>query len=284
MHDEKTYKAQLAIAARRLTSAGVHRPGREARRLMQHACGLSAAALIRDELAEMDDRAREAFFDLIERRATGEPFEYLTGEAGFYGLDLYCTRATLIPRADSEVVVDEALARLPLGRAARMADLGTGTGCLLIALLKNQPGLTGIGVERSPAAALIAERNLVRHGLSDRGGIETASWSDWTGWGAMDLIVSNPPYIRTEVIAGLDASVRAFEPHSALDGGDDGLAAYRSIVSRAGKDMKGGAWIVLEIGFDQRESVSSLLQAAGFEAISCGQDSGLRDRVIAARR
>jgi len=140
MHDEKTYKAQLAIGARRLTSAGVHRPGREARRLMQHACGLSAAALIRDELAEMDDSAREAFFDLIERRATGEPFEYLTGEAGFYGLDLYCTRATLIPRADSEIVVDEALARLPLGpgrdagveddtnrvlaRLQRMADIG----------------------------------------------------------------------------------------------------------------------------------------------------------------
>lgn len=284
MHDAKTYKAQLAIAAKRLTGAGVHRPGREARLLMQHACGLSAAALIRDELSEMEDSARETFFDLVERRATGEPFEYITGEASFYGLDFFCTRDTLIPRADSEVAVNEALARLPLGRAAKVADLGTGTGCLLIALLKNQPGLTGVGIERSHDAAYIAVRNLTRHGLNDRARIQTGSWENWNGWGEVDLVISNPPYIRRDVIDSLEAGVRAFEPHTALDGGDDGLDAYRSIISRAANGMKAGAWIVFEIGFDQRETVSALLRDAGFDAIFCGQDSGLRDRVIAARR
>lgn len=284
MHETKTFKAQLAVAAARLRSAGFHQPGREARQLMQYACGMSASDIIREELSEMDDAARAAFFDLVERRAAGEPFEYLTGEASFYGLDFHCTRDTLIPRGDSEIVVDEALARLPLGREAMVADLGTGTGCLLIALLKNQPGLTGHGLEKSPEAATVARRNLMRHGLRKRAAIDTRDWTTWRGWHRFDLIISNPPYIRTGIIGTLEASVRAFEPHLALDGGEDGLDAYRYIVSQAANGMKAGAWLVLEIGYDQGEAVSQLLRDAGFEAISCGQDQGLRDRVIAARR
>ena len=284
MHEARTFKAQLAIAAARLKSAGFHKPGREARQLMQHVCSMSASDLIREELSEMDDKARGAFFDLVERRVSGEPFEYLTGVASFYGLDFYCTRETLIPRADSEVVVDEALARLPLGRTARVADLGTGTGCLLIALLKNQPGLSGHAVEKSPAAAAIARKNLIRHRVRSRASITIGSWEDWDGWGDVDLIISNPPYIRTGTIATLDASVRAFEPHDALDGGEDGLEAYRSIISLAAARLKEGAWLVFEIGFDQREAVTGLLEKAGFGSISCGQDHGQRDRVVAARR
>lgn len=284
MHEARSFKAQLAVASARLKSAGFHQPGREARRLMQHACGMSASDLIREELAEMGDAARTAFFDLIERRASGEPFEYLTGEASFYGLDLHCTHDTLIPRADSEVVVDEALARLPLGRDLHIADLGTGTGCLLIALLANQPGVKGTGVELSEGAAAVARRNLARHDLTARGTILNQSWQDWSGWGEVDLIISNPPYIRTTVIDTLDAGVRAFEPHSALDGGDDGLDAYRDIIARASQGMKSDAWLVFEIGFDQRETVSALLKDAGFEAISSMQDHGQRDRVVAAKR
>lgn len=284
MHEARTFKAQLAIAAARLKSAGFNKPGREARQLMQHACSMSASDLIREELSEMGDKARTAFFDLVERRVSGEPFEYLTGVASFYGLDFYCTRDTLIPRADSEVVVDEALARLPLGRDARVADLGTGTGCLLIALLKNQPGLRGHAVEKSPAAAVIARKNLIRHRVRSRTSITVGSWEDWDGWADVDLIISNPPYIRTGTISTLDASVRAFEPHGALDGGEDGLAAYRSIISLAKTRLKEGAWLVFEIGFDQREPVTALLVEAGFRSISCGQDHGQRDRVVAARR
>ena len=245
---------------------------------------MSATELIREELSLMDDDARMAYFDLVERRVSGEPFEYLSGEASFYGFDIQCTPDTLIPRADSEVVVDEALARLPLGRDAKVADLGTGTGCLLIALLKNQPGLTGTGVEQSRAAASVARQNLAQHDLTDRAFIETESWADWDGWSDADLIISNPPYIRSDVIPTLDIGVRGFEPALALDGGDDGLDAYRSIISRAALQMKPGAWLVFEIGFDQRETVSALLEEAGFYSISCGQDRGDRDRVISARR
>lgn len=284
MHEARTFKAQLAIATQRLKSAGIDHPGRDARHLLQHACKLTAADLIRDELVEMTLEQSSAFFDLVERRASGEPFEYVTGSAWFYGLEFECSPATLIPRADSEVVVDEALTRLPLGRTARIADLGTGTGCLLIALLKNQPGTTGVGIERSSRAAQTANANLRRHDLSARGSIITGSWEDWSGWNEADLIISNPPYIATDVIKTLDESVKSHEPHLALDGGTDGLAAYRSIIHRARSGMKPGAWLVFEIGFDQGEAVTGLLEKAGFESISCGQDLGERDRVVSARR
>ncbi len=284
MHEARTYQAQLTVAAARLKSVGLDRPGREARHLMQHACGLTATGLINCETSPMESGDAETFFDLIERRASGEPYEYLTGEAWFCGLAFACTADTLIPRADSEVVVDEALTRLPLGREAKIADLGTGTGCLLIALMKQQPGLIGTGIDCSAKAAAVAQTNVQRHGIGDRANILTFSWRDWTGWEDVDLIISNPPYIRSEIIDTLDASVKDYEPHLALDGGASGLEAYDEIIAMASERMKPGAWIVLEIGFDQAAEVQSLLEEAGFETISVAQDAGQRDRVVTARR
>ena len=284
MHDKDSYRAHLKTASERLAGARIELPAREARHLMQHICGKDAAGLIGIENDPMPADQRGRFFALVERRATGEPYEHLTNESWFYGLAFHCTSDTLIPRLDSEVVVDEALARLPLGRDVKVADLGTGTGCLLITLLANHPGLQGVGIEQSPPAAAVATRNLATHNLSDRGHIETMSWSDWAGWAEMDLIISNPPYIRTDVIDTLDESVRAFEPHVALDGGASGLEAYESIIDLAAKQMKPDAWLVFEIGFDQREAVMALLDRAGFNSIGCRQDSGQRDRVVCARR
>ncbi|WP_300377100.1 peptide chain release factor N(5)-glutamine methyltransferase [Henriciella sp.] len=284
MHEANNYKALLVIASKRLKAAGIYKPAREARRLIMHASGLDAAGLISSELSEMPPQTRAAYFDLIERRTAGEPFEYLTGEASFYGLDFICSSATLIPRADSEVVVDEALARLPLGRKARVADLGTGTGCLLIALMKNHPGLQGIGIEQSSEAAEIARRNLARHGLTDRALILPESWTDTSQWHSAELVIANPPYIAAATIQSLDKSVKAFEPLTALDGGDDGLEAYRSIISLAAQHLSPGAWLVFEIGYDQREAVSRLLQEHTFTSISSVQDHGLRDRVVSAKR
>ncbi|RIJ23903.1 peptide chain release factor N(5)-glutamine methyltransferase [Henriciella barbarensis] len=283
MHEVRTYKEQLGIASTRLKSAGIDRPAREARHLMQHVCSFSATDLINRETDLMPKVETEAFFDLIERRSLGEPYEYLTGEAWFYGLQFACSPDTLIPRPDSEIAVDEALARLPLGRVSRVADLGTGTGCLLIALLKQEPRLTGVGIDLSSAAIDVAQRNVDAHGLGDRADMRPIGWRDWDGWGEADLIISNPPYIRSEVIDTLDNSVRAFEPHSALDGGTSGLDAYREIIALAAKGMKAGAWIVFEIGFDQADQVRFLLETAGFSSISVATDTGQRDRVVSAR-
>ena len=284
MHEPRTYQAQLAIAAARLKATGHDRPAREARHLMQHVCQMNPTELINRETDPMSEADSQAFFDLVERRASGEPFEYLTGEAWFYGLAFHCTPDTLIPRIDSEVVVDEALARIPLGREAHIADLGTGTGCLLITLLANHPRATGVGVERSRRAAAIAESNLERHGLGTRAAVQTGSWEDWQGWAEADLIISNPPYIASKVVGTLDESVRAYEPHEALDGGRDGLDAYRSIVSMGQTRLKPGAWRVFEIGFDQREAVMTLMETAGFAQVSSAQDTGQRDRVVCGRR
>ncbi|QYJ02107.1 peptide chain release factor N(5)-glutamine methyltransferase [Thalassovita mediterranea] len=283
MHEARTYKVQLGIASTRLKSAGIDRPGREARHLMQHVCAFSAADLINRETDLMPKAETEAFFDLIERRSLGEPYEYLTGEAWFYGLRLACSPATLIPRPDSEVAVDEALARLPLGRVSKIADLGTGTGCLLIALLKHEPRLTGVGIDLSAAAIEVARQNVEAHDLGERAEMRAIGWRDWDGWGETDLIISNPPYIRSGVIETLDDSVRAYEPHTALDGGASGLDAYREIIALAAKGMKPGAWIVFEIGFDQGAEVQSLLETAGFASISVASDTGQRDRVVSAR-
>ncbi|MAN74918.1 MAG: protein-(glutamine-N5) methyltransferase, release factor-specific [Henriciella sp.] len=284
MHEARTFQTQLTIAAARLKSVGLERPGREARHLMQHVCGLTATQLINCENDLMSDGQSEAFFDAVERRACGEPYEYLTGEAWFCGLAFACTPDTLIPRGDSEVVVDEALARLPLGREAKVADLGTGTGCLLIALMKQQPGLSGVGIDRSAGAVEVARRNVRTHGLEARAAMLALGWAEWEGWDEMDLIISNPPYIRSDVIGTLDTSVKAYEPHSALDGGTSGLDAYREIISLAARHMKKDAWLVFEIGFDQADEVRKLLEMAGFEAISVAQDTGQRDRVVTARR
>lgn len=283
MHEARTYKVQLGIASTRLKSAGIDRPAREARHLMQHVCSLSATDLINRETDLMSKAETEAFFDLIERRSLGEPYEYLTGEAWFYGLKFACSPATLIPRPDSEVAVDEALARLPLGRVSKIADLGTGTGCLLIALLKQEPRLTGVGIDLSSAAIDIARRNVDAHSLGDRAHMHTMSWRDWDGWAEADLIISNPPYIRSEIIDTLDESVRAYEPHSALDGGASGLDAYREIIALAARKMKPGAWVVFEIGFDQADQVRLLLETAGFSSISVAIDTGQRDRAVSAR-
>ena len=284
MDETRTIRAQLAVATARLKSAQIEHPGREARHLLQFVCAFDAARLISEELNELDDALRTRFFDLVERRAAGEPFEYLTGEAHFYGLLLHCSPATLIPRADSEVVVDEALTRLPLDRPAMVADLGTGTACLLIAVMTNHPGLRGVGIERSDAASAVARQNIERHGLVGRAQILTGGWEAWGGWGQADLIISNPPYIVHDVIETLEPGVKAYEPHEALDGGTDGLDAYRSLISLAAEGMKPDAWLVLEIGFDQRETVSALLHEAGFNAISSVQDMGQNDRVVCAKR
>ena len=284
MHEPRTYQAQLAIAASRLKATGHDRPAREARHLMQHVCRIGPTELINRETVLMEEADSQAFFDLIERRASGEPFEYLTGEAWFYGLPFHCTSDTLIPRTDSEVVVDEALARIPLGRPAHLADLGTGTGCLLITLLSNHPQATGVGVEQSGRAAAIAESNLERHDLQSRASIQHGSWEDWQGWEEADLIISNPPYIASKIVDTLDQSVRAYEPHDALDGGDDGLDAYRSIISIGQARMKPGAWLVFEIGFDQRDAVMALMDRAGFTQLSSARDTGQRDRSVCGRR
>jgi len=252
--------------------------------LLAHVAGCQSADLIARGGDPVSDETIPAFSDVIARRATREPLQHILGTTEFYGLDFLSDARALIPRPDSEIVVEAALARIPEGQPVFVADLGTGSGCLLSAILANRPQASGEGVEASPEAAALARENLSRLGLSDRASVHNGPWSGWQKWNEADLIISNPPYIVSAEMAGLMPEVRDHDPAAALDGGADGLDAYREIVRLGATTMKPGAWLVFEIGYDQRESVSGLLEMAGFEAISCLNDLGGNDRAIVAQR
>lgn len=253
-------------------------PRREARSLLAHTLGLSPTDLIRDPAAAVDTTAYDA---LLARRAAHEPMALLLGHRGFWTLDLQVSPATLIPRPDTEAVIEAVLAqaRRP---PARILDLGTGTGCLLLALLSEYPGAFGIGVDRIPAAAALAQRNAARNGLADRAAFLAGNWSDALA-GQFDIVVSNPPYIRAGDIPGLMPEVAAWEPASALDGGADGCDAYRAILTRLGGLLAPDGLAALELGAGQADDVAALALGSGFAA-TFHRDLGGIDRCILLRR
>lgn len=279
-----TFDALIAQARSRFREAGISEANQNALMLMLHAFGDTRAALISAGNAPVPKAVEEVYLAAVERRLAREPLQHILGITSFYGLDIRTDARALIPRIDSECVVEAALDRMPKDTPLTVADLGTGSGCLLAALLSQRPLARGEGVEASPAAASLARENLQALRLADRGAVFTGSWAHWQGWEMADLIVSNPPYIASAEIGSLEPEVRAHDPMSALDGGADGLAAYREIAALAAARMKPGAWLVLEIGHDQKAALEGLMAQAGFEAIASGQDLGGNDRWVAARR
>ena len=230
------------------------------------------------EVIPADIRSR--FEAAVERRARREPLQHIIGWTGFFGLELKTDARALIPRPDSECAVEVALALVSPHDHLRIADLGTGSGCLLLALLSNLPEAEGAGVEADAAAASLARENITLCGLSTRASVFEGSWSDWTGWTTADLIISNPPYIPTRVIGSLEPEVRDHDPAAALDGGEDGLEAYREIIRLGRTYMKRGVPLVLEIGHDQRSAVQALLADSGFTGMGHRLDLGGNDRCV----
>ncbi len=253
-------EAIRAAAARLAASSDTARL--DAELLMAQALGLTRSDML---LRAMRDPAPASFAALVERRAAHEPVAYITGEAEFYGLTLRVTPATLIPRCDSETLVEAALERA--GPEGRALDLGTGTGALLLAVLASREGWEGCGIDASPAALAVAAENAAALGLADRSAWHLRDWRN-PGWaddlGTFDLILCNPPYVEAD--ADLDRQVRDFEPASALFAGPEGLDDYRILVPALRALMKPGAVAVLEIGANQAESVGALAAASGFAA------------------
>lgn len=280
MADIQRYCDLIMGAAQQLRAADIDAPQREARLLMGVATGLTTTQLIICEQDEAPEAVAVKYDGIVQRRAAREPFAHIAGQRSFYGLDFVSDARALVPRPDSERVVEVALERLRVGAGVKIADLGTGSGCLLVAILKTHGAATGIGIEANANAASLAQENVARHDLSDRAEIAQMSWTDWNGWGEVDLIVSNPPYIVSDVIETLAPEVSLYDPADALDGGADGLVAYREIISRGATRMKTGAHLVFEIGYDQKESVSDLLEKAGFTAIEAYSDLNGHDRVV----
>lgn len=278
-----TYDAMIRQATERFQEAGIDEARPNAMMLMLHAFGDTRAALIAAGASPVPKGVEEKFLSAVERRVKREPLQHILGTTHFYGLEFHSDPRALIPRIDSEVVAETALSLIHRERAEVIADLGTGTGCLLGAILWNRPLAVGTGVEADPAAASLARENFDVLGLERRARVFEGHWLDWTGWGGADLIISNPPYIASAEIESLAPEVRDHDPHAALDGGADGLSAYREIIRLAGEQMKTGAWLVLEIGHDQRAAVLALLAAAGFADMGHKADLGGNDRCVWGR-
>lgn len=277
-------RAWLRQAAERLAAAGEAEAPREARLLFAAIAGRPPALSEPDAAAAPDLAARLAA--ALERRAAGESLARILGRREFWSLEFGLNAATLEPRPDSETLVAALLALLrPAEAPWRLLDLGTGSGCLLLALLSERPAAWGLGIDRAPAAAGQAAANAARLGLGARAAFLAADWAAaLAGEGSFDAVLSNPPYVTSAACARLPAAVRRNDPRLALDGGADGLAAYRAILPQARRLLRPGGWVALEIGSDQVETVGALLDAAGFAERRLERDLAGRGRVLTARR
>ncbi|WP_374765163.1 peptide chain release factor N(5)-glutamine methyltransferase [Yunchengibacter salinarum] len=277
----------LKLGTARLKTTGIDQPRAEARLLLGHVLGRDGRML---ELAADDPLHAPRLSEyeaLLARRAKGEPVAYLTGFKAFYEHDFRVTPDTLIPRPDSETLVRMALDHLPMGAEGTIADMGTGSGCLLLSVLAARPGLSGVGSDISGAALTVAADNGARLGLADR-----ARWLEGDGLAPLEtarpaggyaLVLSNPPYIETPALAGLMRDVRDFEPRSALDGGPDGLSFYRQLAQGAPGLLAPSGLLAVEVGVDQAGPVAALFAGAGATDTARIPDLGGIDRVVCAR-
>lgn len=255
----------------------------DARLLLEFVCQCRQAALIADPDVLLVPAQRQHYQALVMRRAAGEPFAYLVGEAGFYGLNLAVTPDVLVPRPETEDLVAWALEVLHGKSAPQIADLGTGSGAIALALARARPDARILAVDISPAALSVATVNRDRLGLNNVD-LCCASWFDgWVVPEGLDLIVSNPPYIpATDPHLGGDG-VR-YEPLLALTDGADGLSAYRALAAGVASHLKPGGWLLVEHGHDQSAEVASLWHAAGLDPVMARQDLSGNPRMTAGQR
>ena len=259
----ETVGAVLAAAMRRLAAAGSPTPQLDARLLLEAAAGLSREEMILEPARRLEPSALSRFEDLLIRRARHEPVSRILGEREFYGRRFRVTPAVLDPRPDTETLVEAALRAMPA--APRILDLGTGSGAIIVTLLAERPDAAGVAVDLSPDALAVAAMNAQASGVMGRLTLLEGSWFTPVT-GSFDLIVSNPPYIGSAAVAGLDPDVREHDPLLALDGGPDGLAAYRAIAREATSFLKPDGMVMVEIGAGQADDVAAIFADAGFVA------------------
>ncbi len=274
-----------ALRERLAAAPDIARPEQEARWLLGHVLNLDDTALALDPHAAVSPEEAARLEAFAARRIAGEPLARLLGTWEFWGLPMRLSAATLVPRADSETLIEAALARLDTqGRRRerwRALDLGTGSGCLLLALLHEAPLATGLGIDRAPDAVATARDNAARLGLSGRALFRTGDWAAGVDE-RFDVVLSNPPYIPSADIATLETAVREHDPHLALDGGADGLDAYRRIAAALPGLLAPEGFAVLEHGHDQREAVAAILGDAGLAVVESRSDLAGLPRALLA--
>jgi release factor glutamine methyltransferase len=273
----------LQAAAARLAEAGIERPQAEARLLLEATTGLSRAAVIGFPERTLGAVERDAFDAMVVRRCHHEPASRILGRREFWSLPFEVTPATLDPRPDSETLVSTVLGQLG-DRAARrsIVDLGTGTGCLMLALLSELPHATGTGVDLSAEAIEVAQRNAAAHGLSERTRFVVDDWARRVS-DRFDIVISNPPYIRSAEIGQLAPEVADHDPRAALDGGTDGLDAYRALLPQAKRLLAPDGLIALEIGRGQGPAIRDLARGVGLHESGSASDLAGIERCLMFR-
>jgi len=264
----ETLAALEAEGTEALRLAGIEMPRHEARLLLQHAAGVNLETLIAHPARGVSPAAAQSYRGFIRRRMEREPVAYILGCREFWSLEFRVSPAVLVPRPDSETLIEAALAGLAdRGAPLRVLDLGTGSGCLLLALLSELPNATGVGLDVSPAALDVARANAQALGLGARAAFREGGWSAMPAE-PFDIVLANPPYIPEPELCALERDVRDYEPHLALSGGADGLDAYRAILPVLGRVAAPHARIVFEHGAGQQDAVSALARAEGFAIMS----------------
>ena len=283
MLNSQSIKASLLLAATQLKAQGIEAETAklEAQLLLQHALNVNRAWLIAHEHENLPPSIHEAYRAMLERRLNSEPIAYILGYREFYGLNLKVTADTLIPRPDTETLVEAALAKTSYQEKSQILDLGTGTGAIALAIAKHRPQAHITAVDTSENALKISQENAQNLHISNVQ-FMLSNWFDALKNQRFDVIVSNPPYIEANDMHLKQGDLR-FEPISALASGEDGLDAIRAIISQAPQHLNPHGWLMLEHGYNQASKVAALLEQAGFSDISNAKDLSGIDRVTIGR-
>lgn len=264
----------------RLKTVQIDQPAIDARLLLEVAADVTRTDIITDPYRVLTEAQMATLDDFLDRRARREPVSHIIGRKGFWKILLQVNKHVLTPRPETEVIVDEVLKAFPEQMPFNMLDLGVGSGTILLAVLAERPAAKGLGIDVSEEALAVARENAANLDLAGRVALLRGDWTNGLGDDSFDLVVSNPPYIATEVIETLEPEVRDHEPRLALDGGPDGLDAYRFLASEILRVLKPGAMFAVEIGYDQSEAVETLFRQAGAQNVRTVKDLSVNDRVV----
>jgi len=271
-------------ARARLEAAGVSGPVIDARLLVEAAAGVTRVEIVTDPHRDLTPEQEATLDDYLSRRERREPVSHILGRKGFWKIMLGVTKDVLTPRPDTETVVEYSLRDFPEHAPWRILDLGVGSGAILLALLAERPAAKGLGVDVSEEALAVARDNAASLGLAGRVALLRGDWTAGLQGEEFDLVVSNPPYIASDVIETLEPEVRDHEPRLALEGGADGLDHYRILAPEILRVLKPGGRFAVEIGYDQKDAVEALFKEAGAVFVETIRDLADRDRVVAGEK
>ncbi|MGH6910799.1 MAG: peptide chain release factor N(5)-glutamine methyltransferase [Phenylobacterium sp.] len=271
-------------AKQRLEAAGLAGPVIDARLLVEAAADATRADIVADPHRALTPDQETTLADYLARREKREPVSHILGRKGFWKIMLNVTPDVLTPRPDTETVVEYVLRDFPEHAAWSILDLGIGSGAIILSILAERPAARGLGIDVSSEAIAVARDNAANLGLSGRLALLRGDWTEGLAEASFDLVVSNPPYIATDVIETLEPEVRDHEPRIALEGGPDGLMHYRRLAPEIMRVLKPGGRFAVEIGYDQKEAVEALFREAGAAGVTTALDLANRDRVVAGTK